>query len=115
MAKTHNLWHRAALTLEQMAFDAGLSTQLMRPKLGGGGAGAGTSESDSEPSSAAQQETLNALCDVYSQLQEEDLLFGLWQKRSRYPETNVALAYEQHGLFEQAETAYQQVRAARAV
>lgn len=34
---------------------------------------------------------------------------GLWQKRSKFTETNTAIAYEQHGFFEQAQTAYEQV------
>ena len=53
LGKTHNLWHRASLQLEQMAFDNGLSQQLMRPKPGGGGLGPG-SEYDFEPTNTAQ-------------------------------------------------------------
>jgi hypothetical protein len=34
---------------------------------------------------------------------------GLWQKRSKFTETNTAIAYEQHGFFEQAQTAFEQV------
>lgn len=55
------------------------------------------------------QETLDSLCELYSLLKEEDMWAGLWQKRSKYPETNTAIAYEQHGFFEQAQTAYEQV------
>ena len=55
------------------------------------------------------QETLDALCDLYSLLKEEDMLVGLWQKRAKFQETNTALAYEQHGFFEQAQQAYEQV------
>lgn len=32
---------------------------------------------------------------------------GLWQKHARYRETNVAIAYEQQGFFEQAQGAYE--------
>ena len=37
------------------------------------------------------------------------MLTGLWQKRAKFQETNIALAYEQHGFFEQAQQAYEQV------
>lgn len=34
---------------------------------------------------------------------------GLWQKRCKYPETAVAIAYEQHGFFEQAQVTFESV------
>lgn len=40
---------------------------------------------------------------MYELLQEEDMWSGLWQKHARYRETNVAIAYEQQGFFEQAQ------------
>lgn len=55
------------------------------------------------------QETLDCLCELYSLLKESDMWTGLWQKRSKFTETNTAIAYEQHGFFEQAQTAYEQV------
>ena len=55
------------------------------------------------------QETLDSLCELYSLLREEDLLVGIWQKRAKFPETNTALAYEQHGFYEQAQQAFEQV------
>ena len=48
LGKTHNLWHRAVLMLEQMAFDNGLSTQLVRPKPA-------ASEYEFEPVTSPQQ------------------------------------------------------------
>ena len=53
------------------------------------------------------QENFDALCELYSLLKEEDMVAGLWQKRSKFTETNVALAYEQHGFFEQAQNTYE--------
>lgn len=47
------------------------------------------------------QEILNSLAELYSLLQEEDMWAGLWQKRCKYSETATAIAYEQHGFFEQ--------------
>ncbi|KAJ8314001.1 hypothetical protein KUTeg_008562 [Tegillarca granosa] len=99
LGKTHNLWHRACLQLEQMAFENSPSAPVKnRPG----------SEYEFEPVTSPQQETLDSLCELYSLLKEEDMWAGLWQKRSKYPETNTAIAYEQHGFFEQAQTAYEQ-------
>ena len=44
---------------------------------------------------------------MYTLLKEEDLWSGLWQKKSKFSETNVAIAYEQQGFFEQAQGAYE--------
>lgn len=53
------------------------------------------------------QEVLDALGDLYSLLCEEDMWAGLWQRHAHYRETQVAIAYEQHGFFEQAQAAYE--------
>lgn len=55
------------------------------------------------------QESLDALCELYALLKEEDMLVGIWQKRAKFNETNTALAYEQHGFFEQAQDYYEKV------
>jgi len=54
-----------------------------------------------------QNDLLDSLADLYNQMCEEDLWAGLWQKHAHYRETGVAIAYEQHGFFEQAQTAYE--------
>ena len=64
--------------LEQMAFDNGLSTQLVRPKP------VAAQEYDFEPVHSPQQETLDCLCELYSLLKEEDMLVGIWQKRAKF-------------------------------
>lgn len=51
--------------------------------------------------SIALKEILDSLAELYSLLQEEDMWAGLWQKRCKFPETATAIAYEQHGFFEQ--------------
>lgn len=51
--------------------------------------------------STCSQEILDSLAELYSLLQEEDMWAGLWQKRCKYSETATAIAYEQHGFFEQ--------------
>ena len=55
------------------------------------------------------QETLDALAEMYSLLNEEDMWAGLWQQRCRYPETATAIAYETQGFYEQAQSAYEVV------
>ncbi|KAL3832377.1 hypothetical protein ACJMK2_024027 [Sinanodonta woodiana] len=99
LGRTHNLWYRACLLLEQMAFENGPTVPLKsRP----------VSEYEFEPTTSPQQETLDALCDLYSLLKEEDMWAGLWQKRAKFAETSVAIAYEQHGFFEQAQNSFEQ-------
>lgn len=48
---------------------------------------------------------------MYSLLNEEDMWAGLWQQRCRYSETATAIAYETQGFYEQAQSAYEVVRA----
>ncbi|XP_048245320.1 transformation/transcription domain-associated protein-like isoform X4 [Haliotis rufescens] len=98
LGRTHNLWHRVCLLLEQTAFDNNPSVPI-KSRSG--------SEYEFEPSTSPQQETLDALCDLYPLLKEEDMWAGLWQKRAKYTETSTAIAYEQHGFFEQAQNAYE--------
>ena len=57
----------------------------------------------------ASQDVMDTLCELYWHLKEEDMWAGLFAKRARFPETNIAIAYEQHGFFEQAQTQYEQV------
>ena len=81
LGKSHNLWHRSTLILERLALE------------GGGGSN--------------NPEAMDALSEMYSLLKEEDMWAGLWQKKAEYQETNIAIAYEQQGYFEQAQGAYE--------
>ncbi|XP_046961593.1 transcription-associated protein 1 isoform X1 [Vanessa cardui] len=96
LGKTHNLWHRMTLNLEQMAIDQA-SGRTVREAL---------EIYDYDVESTTPTEVLDSLSDMYELLQEEDMWSGLWQKHARYRETNVAIAYEQQGFFEQAQAAY---------
>ncbi|KAH0631953.1 hypothetical protein JD844_019873 [Phrynosoma platyrhinos] len=95
LGKTHNLWFRSTLMLEHQAFEKGLSLQI-KPKQT-------TEFYEQESITPPQQEILDSLAELYSLLQEEDMWAGLWQKRCKFPETATAIAYEQHGFFEQEE------------
>lgn len=53
------------------------------------------------------QDLLDSLGELYYLLCEEDLWAGLWQRNAQYKETSMAIAYEQHGFFEQAQGAYE--------
>lgn len=55
----------------------------------------------------AAQEAMEGLSDLYYALREEDMWAGLWTKKAKYNETNIAIAYEQQGFFEQAQGAYE--------
>jgi transformation/transcription domain-associated protein len=49
----------------------------------------------------------DALVEMYSNLQEDDMFYGLWRRRSKYFETNAALSYEQVGLWDKAMKLYE--------
>ncbi|KDQ21071.1 hypothetical protein BOTBODRAFT_142417 [Botryobasidium botryosum FD-172 SS1] len=51
--------------------------------------------------------TRDALAELYAELAEEDMFYGLWRRRSLYPETNAALSFEQNGMWPQAQTMYE--------
>lgn len=93
LGRSHNLWHRACLLLEQAAL------------TGRGGSGASCSSVVRGAAEEAGSAAEDALAELYSLLREEDLLGGLWQRRARHPETPLALALEQQGCFEQAQAA----------
>lgn len=101
LGKSHNLWHRMALLAEDMIeeFSETLTTR--------------ENEFDSDEDEAEDTATLNEVVEslsmMYSSLREEDLWAGLWQKHAKYPETNVAIFYEQMGYFDEAQNVYESV------
>ncbi|XP_072379030.1 transcription-associated protein 1 [Diabrotica undecimpunctata] len=95
LGKSHNLWHRMALGLEQMAYEMSV------PKSSNP---ASCYEFEGEP---LKTELLDCLGELYHLLCEEDCWAGLWQRHAHYKETSIAIAYEQHGFFEQAQAAYE--------
>lgn len=97
IGRSHNLWHRMTLSLEQMAFDKE-NTQFQAKR--------DSNCYDFEPDTSPHAEVLDSLSDMYSLLCEEDMWSGLWQKHAHYKETVQATALEQQGFFEQAQGAY---------
>lgn len=52
---------------------------------------------------AVRESNLDALVEVYAGLQEDDLFYGTWRRRCKFMETNAALSYEQHGMWDKAQ------------
>ncbi|KAL2266473.1 hypothetical protein VTJ83DRAFT_5825 [Remersonia thermophila] len=82
-AKTYDAWYTALYQLENSA---------LKP------------ETDS---AAVRESTLDALVDLYASLGEDDLFYGTWRRRCQFVETNAALSYEQHGMWEKAQRMYE--------
>lgn len=58
-------------------------------------------------SAKVQESNLDALCEMYAGLQEEDMFYGTWRRRSEFVETNAALSYEQNGMWDKAQKLYE--------
>ena len=95
LGKSHNLWHRMTLQLENIL---SLSQSSNIPKRGVG---------TYDPLLTPQQEALFGLNELYSLMKEDDLWAGLWQTHAHYHETKLGVMYEQHGFMEQAAAAYE--------
>lgn len=49
----------------------------------------------------------DALTELYAELSEEDMFYGLWRRRCVYAETNSAISFEQVGMWNQAQVQYE--------
>ncbi|EJF61235.1 atypical/PIKK/TRRAP protein kinase [Dichomitus squalens LYAD-421 SS1] len=49
----------------------------------------------------------DSLAEIYAELSEEDVFYGLWRRRSLYPDTNAGISFEQAGMWEQASIMYE--------
>ncbi len=49
----------------------------------------------------------DALTELYAELSEEDMFYGLWRRRCVYAETNRAISFEQIGMWNQAQVQYE--------
>ncbi|GAB1314252.1 transcription-associated protein 1 [Madurella fahalii] len=82
-AKTYDAWYTALYQLEKAA---------LKPEI---------------DSAAVRESNLDALVDLYASLGEDDLFYGTWRRRCQFVETNAALSYEQHGMWEKAQRMYE--------
>jgi transformation/transcription domain-associated protein len=49
----------------------------------------------------------DSLAELYAELAEEDLFYGLWRRRCLHQDTNIAVAFEQNGMWAQAAQVYE--------
>jgi transformation/transcription domain-associated protein len=82
-AKTYDAWYTALFQLERAAIS---------PEI---------------DSATARESNLDALCELYSSLSEEDLFYGTWRRRCQFVETNAAFSYEQNGMWDKAQKLYE--------
>jgi transformation/transcription domain-associated protein len=82
-ARTYDAWYTALVQLEKAA---------IKP------------DGDS---STIRESNLDALCELYSNLKEDDMFYGTWRRRCQFVETNAALSYEQNGMWDKAQKMYE--------
>lgn len=83
LARTYDGWYIATTFMEDSAVDPVVDTPAVR------------------------ESNLDALATLYADLQEEDLFYGLWRRRSQFLHTNTALSYEQIGKWEKAQRTFE--------
>ncbi|KAG1820144.1 uncharacterized protein BJ212DRAFT_1266107 [Suillus subaureus] len=64
-------------------------------------------DSVKDDDSTVKETVYDSLADVYAELTEEDVFYGLWRRRSLQLETNMALSFEQNGMWEFASNCYE--------
>jgi len=62
---------------------------------------------ESTDSDKVRESNLNALVELYANLQEDDFFYGTWRRRCDFIETNSALSYEQNGMWDKAQKMYE--------
>ncbi|KAI0268276.1 hypothetical protein BC834DRAFT_968481 [Gloeopeniophorella convolvens] len=66
-----------------------------------------TISSHIEPEHGLRDSALDALAELYAEMAEDDLFYGLWRRRCLHSETNIGLAFEQNGMWEHTATMYE--------
>ncbi|KII95163.1 hypothetical protein PLICRDRAFT_693420 [Plicaturopsis crispa FD-325 SS-3] len=87
LAKTYGAWH--------------VSLQILEATL--------DHVRDDDPT--VRDSVFDSLADVYAELAEDDMFYGLWRRRCLHVETNKAIAFEQNGMWEQASNTYEYAQA----
>lgn len=83
LARTYNAWYTGAVYMEDSAIAPLIDTEKLR------------------------ESNLDALLEIYTGLQEDDLFYGTWRRRCQFIETNTALSYEQIGIWDKAQQMYE--------
>lgn len=86
LARTYDGWYVAATFMEDLAIKPVIDTATVR------------------------ESNLDALVELYANLEEEDLFYGTWRRRAQFVETNAALSYEQNGIWDKAQNMYEQAQ-----
>eukprot|EP00911_Craspedida_sp_UC1_P000079 UC1_evm1s66 len=89
LSKTHGLWHTGI----HMLYHQQLRAEARGEKV---------SDGKLEP-------IKDTLADLYLQLHEDDMWFGMWRLRAKLQNTTEALAWEQQGYWQQAQRCYEDV------
>jgi transformation/transcription domain-associated protein len=58
-------------------------------------------------SAVVRESNLDALTEMYATISEDDMFYGLWRRRANYIETNAAVSFEQHGMWDKAQQMYE--------
>lgn len=90
LSRTYNAWHTGIEILQGMASMESKNSFV------------GTKEEDK-----IRESTMDALADLYNSLSEGDYFCGLWRRRCLFNETNLAISYEQTGLWQHAQHFYE--------
>lgn len=110
LGKNHNIWHRAALMLEDCSKDKNLDTVYPIPAKSNKMHQQNQADFDIitlNSKFTLAEEAVESLSDILELLHEDDLWSGLWQTKAHYEETKDAVLYEQQGLFAQAQESYE--------
>ncbi|KAJ3410576.1 hypothetical protein HDV05_003644 [Chytridiales sp. JEL 0842] len=57
-----------------------------------------------------RESNLDALAQIFDDMSEDDYLYGLWRRRCVFAETNLAVSYEQSGLWSYAQSLFETVQ-----
>jgi transformation/transcription domain-associated protein len=83
LSRTYDAWYTSAVYLEESANNPIIDTAIVR------------------------ESNLDALVEIFAGLQEDDFFYGTWRRRCKFVETNAALSYEQHGMWDKAQQLYE--------
>ncbi|KAI9481535.1 MAG: hypothetical protein EXX96DRAFT_217391 [Benjaminiella poitrasii] len=91
LGKTHNCWHTSIEILQRQAVTGRLIDVSKEEQVN-------------------QQRILDSLAELYNTLNEDDMFYGLWRRRSVYSETNMTVSCEQNGMWQQAQQMYESIQ-----
>lgn len=110
LGKNHNLWHRAALMLEESCSEKSFDTIYPIPARSNKANQQTPQDFDIitlNPKITLREEATESISNILELLREDDLWAGLWQSRAKYEETKKAILCEQQGIYDQAQEYYE--------